>query len=158
MHEIERKFLVDGTKWKPSGSGTSIIQGYLSVEPERTVRVRTMGDKAFLAIKGKPKGLKRVEIEYAIPAPDAEILMKLCKYPPIIKKRYQEMHNNMIWEIDIFESNQKGLILAEVELESEEQEVIPPQWVKMEVSNDHRYFNSWLAQHPYTEYPGDYKE
>lgn len=151
MHEIERKFLVDGTKWKPSGNGTIIIQGYLSVEPERTVRVRRMGNKAFLAIKGKAEGLKRVEMEYAIPVTDAEILIKLCKYPPIVKKRYLERHNNLVWEIDIFERNHKGLIMAEVELESEEQEVIPPHWIKIEVSHDHRYFNSWLAQHPSTE-------
>ncbi|HYQ58153.1 MAG TPA: CYTH domain-containing protein [Draconibacterium sp.] len=150
MIEIERKFLVDKTKWSPKDSGTSIIQGYLSTDKERVVRVRIRADKAWLTIKGKPEGISRIEMEYEIPLSEAGILMELCLDYPLKKKRYLEKIGNLVWEIDVFEGCNQGLILAEVELSDENEEVDLPPWIEKEVSNDWRYYNSWLAEHPYT--------
>lgn len=151
MIEIERKFLID-RNWTPSGVCKKIKQGYLSVDVERTVRVRIAGDEAFLTIKGKTEGIKRTEMEYEIPKNEAEILIKICLKTPIEKSRYIEKRGEVVWEIDIFEGANKGLILAEVELEYEAQQVDLPEWIEKEVSEDFRYFNSWLSQHPFSEW------
>jgi len=150
MQEIERKFLVDTTKWNLVGVGTNMKQGYLSVDPERTVRVRIAGEEAFLTIKGKSKGISRTEIEYKIPIDEAEILMAMCLDFIIEKTRYKEKKQNLVWEIDVFHGNNAGLVLAEVELESETQHVELPIWIEKEVSNDKRYFNSWLSQNSFS--------
>lgn len=150
MIEIERKFLVDIKKWKPKDKGRRIKQGYLSVDEERTVRIRIAGDVAFLTIKGKSIGIKRTELEYKIPVNEAEVLMNLCLDFPVEKTRYVEKRGELLWEIDVFEGSNKGLVLAEVELENENQEVDFPEWIEKEVSEDYRYFNSWLSQHPFT--------
>uniref|UniRef100_UPI003216E372 CYTH domain-containing protein n=1 Tax=uncultured Draconibacterium sp. TaxID=1573823 RepID=UPI003216E372 len=152
MQEIERKFLIDIEKWQPKSEGVKIIQGYLSVDKERVVRVRIQGDKAFLTIKGNQKGITRTEIEYDIPVDDAKVLFKMCLDYPIEKTRYLEKTGNLLWEIDVFEGINSGLFLAEVELESENQPVELPAWIKEEVSHDHRYFNAWLSQNPYTKW------
>jgi adenylate cyclase len=152
MYEIERKFLVDTEKWKPTSDGKKIKQGYLSVDQERTVRIRIVGDGAYITIKGKSEGIKRVEIEYNIPVFEAVELMKLCLDFPVEKTRYLEEKSDLIWEIDIFEDKNKGLVLAEVELEHEDQQVDLPDWIEKEVSEDFRYFNSWLSQHPFSEW------
>lgn len=152
MLEIERKFLVDQKKWKPTGESKKLKQGYLSVDPERTVRVRIVEDKAFLTIKGKSVGIKRTELEYAIPLNEAEVLMKMCLDIPIEKKRYLEVRGELIWEIDVFEGANKGLVLAEVELKHENQKVDLPDWITKEVSDDPRYFNSWMSQNPFSEW------
>ena len=149
MYEIERKFLVNIENWKPVGEGNKIKQGYLSVDPERTVRIRIVGDEAFLTIKGKSHGIKRIELEYKIPINEAKELMKLCLDFPIEKIRYLEEKCGLLWEIDVFEGNNEGLVLAEVELEDEDQQVNLPTWIAKEVSEDFRYFNSWLSQHPF---------
>ena len=149
MYEIERKYLVDIENWKPVGDGKKIEQGYLSVDPERTVRIRIVGDEAFLTIKGKSHGIKRIELEYEIPINEANELMKLCLDFPIEKIRYLEEKSGLVWEIDVFEGNNEGLVLAEVELEDEDQQVNLPTWIAKEVSEDFRYFNSWLSQHPF---------
>ncbi len=150
MIEIERKFLVNQKIWKPKGTGKKLIQGYLSVDEERTVRVRIAGQDAFLTIKGKSEGIKRTEIEYKIPLNEAEVLLKMCLDFPIEKMRYFEKRKELLWEIDVFEGANKGMIVAEVELEDENQQVDFPEWIEKEVSNDIRYFNSWLSQHPYS--------
>ena len=152
MVEIERKFLINKNLWKPVGKGVEIRQGYLSVHPERVVRVRIAGEKAFITIKGKAKGLVRPEFEYEIPKNEAEILLKMCLDFPIEKIRYKEKINGLIWEIDIFNGANSGLIMAEVELTSEDQKVVLPDWIAEEVSNDYRYFNSWLSENPYTKW------
>jgi len=152
MQEIERKFLVDFKKWKPKDGGVKIEQGYLSLDPDRTVRVRIAGENAYLTIKGKTEGITRTELEYKIPANEANVLMGLCLEVPIEKTRFKEHLNGQTWEIDVFEGANRGLVLAEVELEDENQKVDLPHWIAQEVSGDHRYYNAWLASHPYSEW------
>jgi len=150
MQEIERKFLVDTTIWQPTGKGTNIKQGYLSVDFERVIRVRIAGERAFLTIKGKVTNITRAEFEYEIPVTEAEQLLTLCIYNPIEKTRYVEYKLNLVWEIDVFEDDNKGLVLAEVELDKEDQKIEIPNWAGEEISQDFRYFNSWLSQNPYS--------
>jgi adenylate cyclase len=152
MVEIERKFLIKTDMWKPLDNGTPIKQGYLSVDPERVVRVRVAGEKAFLTIKGKPEGIVRTELEYEIPKNEAEVLLKLCLEFPIEKTRYKERIGNIVWEIDVFEGENKGLVLAEVELDKEDQKVDLPDWVGEEVSFDSRYYNAWLSRNPFSKW------
>lgn len=152
MLEIERKFLVDTTKWKPVAKGEKLVQGYLSTDKERTVRVRIKGNEACLTIKGESDGIVRTELEYPIPLADAAVLLEMCLDHPIEKTRYFERHFNKLWEIDVFEGVNRGLVVAEVELEDEEEQIQIPEWVKEEVSHDVRYFNACLAQHPFTEW------
>ena len=151
--EIERKFLLANTDWKLlSNEGTPIKQGYLNSNPERTTRVRVKGDKGFITIKGKNEGTKRLEFEYEIPINDAEELLALCEKPTIEKIRYEVHINNNIWEIDVFEGENQGLIIAEVELESENQEVMIPSWIGEEVSHENKYYNSELIKMPFTKW------
>jgi len=152
MMEIERKFLVDTTIWKPSVAGEKIVQGYLSTDKKRVVRVRTKGNKAYLTIKGANAGIKRPEFEYEIPHGDAMQMLQLSKDVPIEKTRYTELHAGKLWEIDVFEKANEGLVLAEVELQHENENVDLPDWITDEVSFDKRYFNAWLSQHPYTKW------
>jgi adenylate cyclase len=150
MQEIERKFLVDKNRWKPSGPGKELKQGYLSVDPERTVRVRIAGDKAYLTIKGKSIGISRTELEYEIPMAEAEILLAMCLDFVVEKTRYIEKRQGLVWEIDVFHGKNSGLLMAEVELEKENQQIEIPDWVEKEVSEDYCYFNSWLSQNPFS--------
>lgn len=150
MVEIERKFLVNTELWHPQSKGLEIRQGYLSTDKERVVRVRTKGSKAFLTVKGKQQGISRIELEYEIPFDEAVLMLQLAKNHPIEKTRFVEQHNGKTWEIDIFENENEGLVLAEIELKSEREEVILPDWITKEVSEDHRYFNAWLSEHPFT--------
>lgn len=152
MVEIERKFLIHSDLWKPVGNGVEIRQGYLSVHPERVVRVRIAGEKAYITVKGKATGLVRPEFEYEIPKNEAEILLKMCLDFPIEKIRFKEKIDGLIWEIDIFKGANLGLIMAEIELTSEDQKVVLPDWIAEEVSNDYRYFNSWLSENPFTKW------
>ena len=152
MVEIERKFLVDKQLWKPSGNGLNIRQGYLSVDTERVVRVRIANDKAYITIKGKPKGIVRTELEYNIPVNEAEIMLKMCLGFPVEKTRFKEKINELIWEIDVFEGENKGLVMAEIELSDENQKIDLPKWIINEVSFDSRYFNSWLTSNPFSKW------
>ncbi len=149
--EIERKFLITGEAWRELAKGTAYRQGYLSTVKERTVRVRTIDDKGFLTIKGITVGATRAEYEYEIPAGDTnEMLDDLCEQPIIEKKRYKVPLDGFIWEIDEFGGVNEGLIVAEIELESEDQEFNKPDWIGDEVSGDPRYFNSNLIANPFT--------
>mgnify|MGYP001462870945 FL=1 len=149
--EIERKFLITGEAWRELAKGTAYRQGYLSTVKERTVRVRTIDDKGFLTIKGITVGATRAEYEYEIPAGDAnEMLDDLCEQPIIEKKRYKVPLDGFIWEIDEFGGVNEGLIVAEIELESEDQKFNKPDWIGDEVSGDPRYFNSNLIANPFT--------
>ena len=151
--EIERKFLVKGDVWKSLAKGTRYRQGYLNSVKERTVRVRTVGDKGFLTIKGITTGASRTEYEYPIPVPDAEgMLNDLCEKPLIEKNRYKIKDRNLTWEVDEFFGENRGLIVAEVELQSESQSVEKPDWIGEEVTGDPRYFNANLIKHPYTKW------
>lgn len=150
MLEIERKFLVDTAKWGPKTAGEQIIQAYLSISSSNVVRVRVKGEKAFLTVKGNHSGISRTELEYEIPVEDAHVMLEMCLDNPIRKIRYKEEIAGKIWEIDVFEGLNSGLVLAEVELESENEKVEIPDWVTEEVSTDHRYFNAWLSKHPFS--------
>ena len=149
MHEIERKFLIKQELWKPAGKGNVIKQGYLSITPQSVVRIRIADEKAFLTIKGERIGITRIELEYEIPKNEAEVLMKMCLGFPVEKTRFFEEYGGFIWEIDVFEGENHGLIIAEVELENVNQEIDLPVWIEKEVSFDYRYFNSWLSKNPY---------
>lgn len=152
MVEIERKFLIRKELWEPAGKGVKIKQGYLSVHPERVVRVRIAGEKAYLTIKGKPTGFARPEFEYQIPVNEAEVLLKMCLDFPVEKIRFKEKKDDLTWEIDVFSGVNSGLIIAEVELISEDQKIDLPDWIGEEVSNDYRYYNSWLSGNPYSKW------
>ena len=148
--EIERKYLLAGDGWKNLAEGTLYRQGYLSTVKERTVRVRTIGEKAFLTIKGITVGISRLEFEYEIPTDEAnEILDELCKKPIIEKHRSKIEYGGLIWEVDEFHGANEGLVIAEVELESADQVIDLPDWVGEEVSGDPRYFNAALVGRPF---------
>jgi adenylate cyclase len=151
--EIERKFLVNGEEWKRGIAGVAYRQGYLSTVKERTVRVRTVGDKGFLTIKGITVGVSRSEFEYSIPTEDANALLNdLCERPLIEKTRYKIQHGGLTWEVDEFFGENQGLVVAEVELQDEHQTIDRPSWLGQEVSGDPRYFNSNLIKTPYTRW------
>ncbi len=149
--EIERKFLVKEGSWRHA-KGTAYRQGYLNSAKERIVRVRTIDDKGYLTIKGITVGVSRMEFEYEIPRQDAEALLDICEKPLIEKNRYKVEHGGFVWEVDEFFRENQGLIVAEVELESEDQEFSKPGWVGQEVTGDPRYFNSNLIKNPYTNW------
>ena len=149
--EIERKFLVIGNKWRELANGTHYRQGYLNSIKERTVRIRTINDKAYLTVKGPTVGVTRMEFEYEIPYNDCvEMLDNLAEKPIIEKTRYKIKADDLVWEIDEFFGVNEGLIVAEVELQSEEQKFEKPEWIGEEISGDPRYFNSNLVNNPYT--------
>jgi CYTH domain-containing protein len=151
--EIERKFLVRGDVWRSLAKGTAYRQGYLNSAKERTVRIRTIGDSAFLTIKGLTVGATRSEYEYEIPLADCNAMLDALAEKPIIdKKRYKVPLEGLTWEIDEFFGDNTGLIVAEVELESEGQTFRKPDWVGEEVTADPRYFNSNLIKHPYSKW------
>jgi len=151
--EIEKKFLLAGTEWKQRATGTAYRQGYLNSVKERTVRVRTINDQGFLTIKGVSVGATRLEYEYEIPLVDANALLdELCEKPLIEKNRYKVNFSGFTWEIDEFFGENDGLIVAEIELESEDQAFEKPEWVGEEVTGDSRYFNSNLINNPYTKW------
>ncbi|TRZ66729.1 MAG: CYTH domain-containing protein [Rhodocyclaceae bacterium] len=152
--EIERKYLVDLAAWKPQGPGTHFKQGYLNTQKERVVRVRIEGAQAKLTIKGVNVGVTRAEFEYLIPVDDAAILLdNLCEQPLIDKHRHKEVHGGKTWEIDIFHGENDGLVVAEIELASEDEKFEVPAWVAREVSSDSRYYNSNLLKNPYKSWP-----
>jgi adenylate cyclase len=150
--EIERKFLVEGESWRQLATGVLFRQGYLNQDPERIVRVRTMGEQAVLTVKGPPRGITRLEFEYPIPLHDAEELLALCPRPPLEKTRYRIAHGNLVWEVDEFHGANQGLVVAECELLREEQAVERPEWVGAEVTGDSRYYNSNLVSRPFTSW------
>ncbi|WP_291440753.1 CYTH domain-containing protein [Desulfovibrio sp.] len=151
--EIERKFLIKGEAWRALAEGTMYRQGYLNSAKERTVRVRTVGDKAFLTIKGITVGATRAEYEYEIPFADCNALLDdLAEKPLIEKKRYKIKQGEFTWEVDEFFGDNQGLIVAEIELTSEDQQFGKPDWIGEEVTGDPRYFNSNLIKHPFTRW------
>ena len=155
MIEIERKFLVLSNDFiNESFSQKRIVQGYLSSNPERTVRVRIKGDKGYLTIKGKSSanGTTRMEWEREISLTDAEALLKICESGIIDKVRYEVKVGQHIYEVDIFSGANEGLVIAEIELESESEAFEKPNWLGQEVTNDERYYNAYLSQKPFTEW------
>ncbi len=152
MQEIERKFLVKSEAFiTESNRKNRIVQGYLNSDPERTVRVRIKGEKGFLTVKGigNASGTTRLEWETEIPVSDAETLLPLCEKGVIDKVRYEIQKGNHTFEVDIFSGDNEGLILAEVELQSENEFFEKPDWLGSEVTGDKRYYNAFLSHNPY---------
>lgn len=150
--EIERKFLVKDNSWRSGlteADSSFIQQAYLSVYPEPTVRVRIRDTHAYLTIKGKNEGISRSEYEYKIPLEDALELIKMAVSSIIIKRRYEIKYQDKLWELDEFFGDNEGLLVAEIELEKENETFECPDWAGEDVSLDPRYKNSYLAGSPY---------
>ena len=155
-YEIELRFLIEATGWPRSLNPLTITQGYLSLDPSRSVRVRAIDDgDAFLTVKGPTEGAKKQEFEYAIPVADASSLLQLCEFR-IVKLRHAIPIGSLIWEIDEFLDQNAGLVVAEVELrqESEAERVRHdrPEWAGPELTGAHEYSNLSLSQHPYADW------
>ena len=152
MVEIERKFLVTNRDFiSESSENFRIVQGYLNSNPERTVRVRIKGDKSFLTIKGKgnESGMSRFEWEKEIAISEAEALLSLCEKGAIDKIRYEIPIGNHTYEVDVFFGENEGLIVAEIELKSENESFSKPNWLGEEVTSDERYYNAYLSNNPF---------
>ena len=154
--EIERKFLVAHQAWRESVNTIHVYrQGYLSYDSERTVRVRATEITGYLTIKGITEGLTRDEFEYEIPLADALALLQLCERPAIEKKRYIVPNGAHVWEVDVFEGVNEGLVVAEIELGREDEAFDKPNWLGNEVSGDRKYSNSALSLHPFKDWSND---
>jgi adenylate cyclase len=153
--EIERKFLVCGDGWRAAAvSAVRMRQGYLSLDPARTVRVRLAGDRAWVTIKGLGNGAARAEYEYSIPPEDAAVLLeRLCHPLQVEKTRHRIPHGGLMFEVDVFHGANEGLVLAEVELPAADTVVERPSWLGEEVTGDPRYFNAYLARNPFSTWP-----
>lgn len=151
--EIERRFLVKDESWRDLAEGQRYRQGYLSVDPARTVRVRVVGDDAWLTIKSQVSAMSRHEFEYAIPRADAEALMDAACPMVVEKIRYKIIHAGHLWEVDEFFGENAGLVVAEIELPDEATEFVHPGWLGIEVTADGRYTNAYLSQNPYSRWP-----
>ena len=153
--EIVRKFLVADLSVVAGLAGTPIRQGFLSTDPERVVRVRVAGPRAFVTVKGKTAGISRAEYEYEVPVAEAhEMLDRLALRPLVEKTRYKVASGGLVWEVDVFSGENAGLVMAEVELPAEDAAVAVPPWVGREVTDDRRYYNANLVAHPYREWGG----
>ncbi len=152
--EIERKFLVINDLWKDHViSKSHLKQGYLATQKNATVRVRVAKGRAVLNIKSETVGIQRSEFEYDIPMEDAELMLaKLAEQPIIEKTRYKVQSGDHVWDLDEFNGQNHGLVMAEIELLSEDETFIMPEWVGMEVSADPRYYNSNLIKHPFSRW------
>jgi CYTH domain-containing protein len=152
MNEIERKFLLQNTAFKAQAHKQErIAQGYLNSHPERTVRIRTKGDKGYLTIKGKSNesGTTRLEWETEIPVAEARSLLALCESGSIDKIRYEVKSGSHIFEVDEFFGENEGLLVAEIELQHEDEIFEKPDWLGKEVTGDVRYYNAYLSRNPY---------
>lgn len=152
MQEIERKFLVLSDDFKiVTTTKNRIVQGYLNSDPERTVRIRIKGEKGYLTIKGKgnESGTTRLEWEKEIALNDAEQLLPLCEKGIIDKIRYEVPLGKHVYEIDVFSGDNEGLIVAEIELSSEDETFEKPNWLGKEVTGDKKYYNAYLSHHPF---------
>lgn len=155
MIEIERKFLVSSDAFKSDAlCKNHIAQGYLNSNIERAVRVRIKGEKGFLTIKGKSNetGLSRFEWEKEILVDEAKALLQLCEKGIIEKNRYEVKVGKHLFEVDEFMGENEGLLIAEVELQSESEVFEKPSWLGLEVTQDHRYYNSYLSNNPFTKW------
>lgn len=152
--EIERKFLVDIAQWNGSEKGISDFyrQGYILTDPEKTIRVRVTNENGFITIKGKSVGASRQEYEYIIPKQDAiELLDQFCS-SDIAKYRHRVSYAGKIWEVDEFLGANEGLVIAEIELQSEDEAFETPSWIDKEVTGIEKYYNSNLSKQPFKEW------
>jgi len=152
--EIERKFLIEKDLWyalkKPAGE--NIIQAYLVNEPGRVIRIRVTDSNGFITIKGPTENATRLEFEYPVPRNEALEILDLFDVKKIEKIRYKILFHSHLWEVDEFFGENDGLVIAEIELKSQEEPFDKPSWLGEEVTQDHRYYNSYLAIHPYTKW------
>ena len=149
--EIERKFLVRGAQWQKGARGENCRQGYLSTDIDRTVRVRVIGEKAYITIKGRSSGSVRAEYEYPVPVEDAVYLLEnLCLRPLVEKIRFTVDFAGKTWVVDVFSGENEGLVLAEVELQDPAEVIELPEWAGEEVTGDARYENVSLVARPYS--------
>ncbi|MDR0348268.1 MAG: CYTH domain-containing protein [Tannerella sp.] len=152
--EIERKFLVKGDFSRQTDASSRMVQGYICTGKDCTVRIRICGEKGFLTIKSAPnkRGWSRYEFEQPVPLADAEELLKLC-LPGIIEKvRYRIHAGKHTWEVDVFHGENEGLVVAEIELESEDEVFELPEWAGREVTGDPKYYNAMLSKHPFSRW------
>jgi adenylate cyclase len=150
--EIERKFILKEGAWR-NEKGNMYRQGYLNSAKERTVRVRIVDHKGYLTVKGILRGAVRMEYEYEIPVTEAKAMLdNLCEKPLIEKMRYKIALNGLVWELDEFFGENQGLLMAEVELESEDQAFAKPEWIGVEVTDDPKYYNANLIHNPYSKW------
>jgi adenylate cyclase len=152
--EIERKFLIRNETWRAVAEEETLYrQGYLNSSKECTVRVRIAGDRAFLTIKGLTVGATRAEYEYEIPVTDCSEMIEALAEKPIIEKKRSIIHvDGFVWEVDEFLGANKGLIVAELELEDESQSFHKPDWIGEEVTDDPKYYNANLVKNPFTQW------
>ena len=152
--EIERKFLVVSDAWRElAGRRTRMRQGYLNLEKQCSIRVRSDGERGWLNIKGATIGARRREFEYEIPVAEADELLSDFAQPPLIEKtRFYVALGAHVWEVDVFEGDNEGLVVAEIELGDENELFERPVWLGAEVTHDVRYYNTHLARHPYREW------
>ena len=151
--EIERKYLVSGEAWRPGYESRRLRQGYLAFGPPASVRVRVSGTVAHLNIKRSTLDISRDEFEYPLPVEDAEFMLAtLCQGRLVEKTRHWVRFGGLVWEVDIFEGANAGLVVAEVELDRADQRIELPPWAGREVSGEARYLNSALAQRPFSEW------
>ena len=152
--EIERKFLVNYDQWKQlvKPVGEFYRQGYLLTDPQKTIRVRQTSDKGFLTIKGISVGATRAEFEYEIPFEEAKELLDQFAVAELSKIRFKIAIENHIWEVDVFSGNNQGLIVAEIELKSENEKFVLPTWIDREVTGEEKYYNSNLVTKPYSDW------
>lgn len=151
--EIERKFLVTSDKWKGDSQGVLYRQGYLSIDPDRTVRVRLEGEEGKLTIKGKKENGAGDEFEYDIPGDEAAYLIdRMCLEPVVEKMRYKINQHGNIWEVDEFFGENLGLIIAEIELDSVDQKFEKPDWIGKDVTEDPKYKNASLVKNPFNKW------
>ncbi len=154
--EIERKFLIKDDSWRAGVTGLLMRQGYVATRGQATVRVRVVGERAYLTLKGPAQGLVRPEFEYPIPLEDGVTLLEtLCELPLIEKYRYSLPLGQVVWEIDEFLGVNQGLIIAEVELTAADQMIELPAWVGQEVTADPRYLNANLVHYPFSLWQTD---
>jgi CYTH domain-containing protein len=167
--EIEAKYLVRGDAWRGQGVAREIVQGFLSRDPERVVRVRVIDGAGYLTVKGASQELEREEYEFSIPPADAHALLRLCLPYPVHKIRHEIRHAGVLWEVDEFLDANVGLILAELELAPDQSaaraqerkraiEATCPSWVGEEVSGESRYYNAVLSSRPFGEWSREERE
>jgi CYTH domain-containing protein len=151
--EIERKYLIKQDSWRSLAPGVPYVQGYFEQADRVTLRVRIVGTQGYLTLKGRVDHLTRKEFEYPIPVEDAREMLQLWCYPRIVeKRRYRIPYEGFLWEVDEFQGLNEGLLLAEIELNSPDQIFAKPDWIGEEVSGQPQYYNSNLAQHPYSQW------
>lgn len=155
--EIERKFIVNDMSFKEKAIAHRIVQGYICSEDDRVVRVRIYDNTAYLTIKNATIGFSRDEWEYSIPVEEAESMLRcVCQQPIIEKTRYELNYEGFKWEIDCFTGDNDGLIIAEIELPSEETTFPTPPFIGKEVTGDPRYYNACLIKHPFSEWKNEH--